>query len=200
MFWAALMMSAAAVVCALVAPPSELARSNLARYAKDDRWKDEQMNDQYEMLARRRNSKKREDYFSKVFEKRQQATKDQYEKWRFQRDDSADPLIAWKKMREKGEIGDLKTGLGTDGEKREGGIPLPLPSFGVGGEAGVGGQYDNGERFDLRLPYVDQGYVDPEADVMGKLVKFFKGEDKKEEEPPQKEEQPQSSFRWPWEK
>ena len=23
----------------------------------------------------------------------------------------------------------------------------------------VGGEYDNGERFDLRLPYVDQGYV-----------------------------------------
>ena len=63
-------------------------------------------------------------------------------------------------MRKEGKIGDLKTGLGVDGEKREGGIPLPLPSFGVGGEFGTGGKYDNGERFDLRLPFVDQGWVD----------------------------------------
>ena len=86
---------------------------------------------------------------------------------------------------DEGEIGDLKTGLGTDGKKREGGLPIPLPSFGLGGEAGVGGQYDNGERFDLRLPYVDQGYEDPEADVMGKLMNFFGGGKKKEEDAPE---------------
>ena len=33
--------------------------------------------------------------------------------------------------------------------------------------------YDNGERFDLRLPYADQGYVDEDADVMGKMANFF---------------------------
>ena len=45
----------------------------------------------------------------------------------------------------------------------------------------VGGEYDNGERFDLRLPYVDQGYEDPDADVMGKLMDMFKKKPPKEE-------------------
>ena len=68
-----------------------------------------------------------------------------------------------------------------DGKKREGGLPIPLPSFGLGGEAGVGGEYDNGERFDLRLPYVDQGYEDPDADVMGKFMDLFKKKPREEE-------------------
>ena len=46
----------------------------------------------------------------------------------------------------------------------------------------VGGEYDNGERFDLRLPYVDQGYEDPDADVMGKFMDLFKKKPPKEEE------------------
>ena len=138
--------------------------------AKNDDWKDEMMREQKEILSRRQDKDKTRDYFKKVDEKRVQAQKEQVDRWAFQRDPTADPLIAWKKMRKEGKIGDLKTGLGVDGEKREGGIPLPLPSFGVGGEAGVGGQYDNGERFDLRLPYADQGYVDEDADFMGKLM------------------------------
>lgn len=48
--------------------------------------------------------------------------------------------------------------------KKVGGIPLPMASFGVGGEFGVGGKFDNGGRFDLRLPYAEQGYVDEDAD------------------------------------
>jgi len=150
--------------------------------AKNDDWKDEMMREQKEILSRRQDKDKTRDYFKKVDEKRVQAQKEQVDRWAFQRDPTADPLIAWKKMREEGKIGDLKTGLGVDGEKREGGIPLPLPSFGVGGEAGVGGQYDNGERFDLRLPYADQGYVDEDADFMGKLMGMFGGGKKKEEE------------------
>ena len=42
-------------------------------------------------------------------------------------------------------------------------------------------KYDNGGRFDLRLPYADQGYVDEDADVMGKIAGFFGGNKKKEE-------------------
>ena len=42
-------------------------------------------------------------------------------------------------------------------------------------------QFDNGGRFDLRLPYADQGYVDEDADVMGKLSDFFGGGKKKKE-------------------
>lgn len=132
-------LAAVTTTAALVVTPvfQRHSRAVVLQSKKNDKWKDEQMEEQYAMLARRRNAAKREDYFSRVFEKRQQATKDQYEKWRFQREEGQDPLIAWKKMRNEGKIGDLKTGLGVDGQKKEGGIPLPLPSFGVGGEAGV---------------------------------------------------------------
>jgi hypothetical protein len=37
----------------------------------------------------------------------------------------------------------------------------------------VGGKFDNGGRFDLRLPYADQGYVDEDSDVMGKIGNMF---------------------------
>lgn len=46
-------------------------------------------------------------------------------------------------------------------------IPIGLP------------EYDGGERFDLRLPYVDNGWVDEEAD-MGKQIGRFFGFGKKE--------------------
>ena len=141
--------------------------------AKNDDWKDEMMREQKEILSRRQDKDKTRDYFKKVDEKRVQAQKEQVDRWAFQRDPTADPLIAWKKMRKEGKIGDLKTGLGVDGEKREGGIPLPLPSFGVGGEAGVGGQYDNGERFDLRLPFVDQGWVDERDSITSGGASWF---------------------------
>ena len=134
------------------------------------------------MLKQRKDPKAMNKYYDDVEKKRNAATREQVTKWGFQKDPNADPLIKWKKMRDSGEIGNLKTGYGTDGEKREGGLPIPLPSFGVGGEAGLGGEYDNGERFDLRLPYVDQGYEDPDADVMGKLMGMFGGK-KKDKKP-----------------
>ena len=70
--------------------------------------------------------------------------------WKFQTDKTQDPLDEWKRLRKTGVIKNLKR------EGQEGGIPIPLPSFGVGGSFGQGGAYDNGERFDLRLPYADQ--------------------------------------------
>merc|ERR1712183_860735 len=88
-----------------------------------------------------------------------------------------DPIDEWKKRRKDGTISDLDDQYGD--AKKIGGIPLPMASFGVGGEFGVGGKYDNGGRFDLRLPYADQGYVDEDADVMGKLSTFFGGNKKK---------------------
>ena len=45
---------------------------------------------------------------------------------------------------------------------------MPSASFGVGGEFGVGGKYDNGQRFDLRLPFVDQGWVDESSTLTRK--------------------------------
>ena len=52
---------------------------------------------------------------------------------------------------------------------------MPMASFGVGGEFGQGGKMDNGARFDLRLPYVDQGWVDDgsAAESLEEVVPFW---------------------------
>ncbi|CAM9451644.1 unnamed protein product [Choristocarpus tenellus] len=90
--------------------------------------------------------------------------------------DGKDPIIAWRKMKAEGKIPDVYD----EEENQEGGIPIPMASFGVGGSFGLGGKWDEGARFDLRLPYVDQGYVDEDADVMAKIASFFGGGKKKE--------------------
>ena len=64
--------------------------------AKNDDWKDEMMREQKEILSRRQDKDKTRDYFKKVDEKRVQAQKEQVDRWAFQRDPTADPLIAWK--------------------------------------------------------------------------------------------------------
>jgi len=40
-------------------------------------------------------------------------------------------------------------------------IPVGLP------------EYDGGERLDLRLPYVDKGWVDEDADAGQQIARFF---------------------------
>lgn len=42
-------------------------------------------------------------------------------------------------------------------------------------------EYDGGERFDLRGKYVDEGWVDEDADVLKKIGNFFSGGGKKKE-------------------
>lgn len=65
-------------------------------------------------------------------------------------------------------------------------------------------QYDNGGRFDLRLPYADQGYIDEDADVMGKISGFFGGNKKKKEEAAkaaaaaEEEAKKKKKGGWPW--
>ena len=66
-------------------------------------------------------------------------------------------------------------------------------------------QYDNGGRFDLRLPYADQGYVDEDADVMGKITDFFGGNKKKKEQAAkaaasaaEEEAKKNKKGGWPW--
>ena len=56
-------------------------------------------------------------------------------RWKFQtRTDGEDPLVEWKKLKSEGKIKKLKREEGPGG-----GIPIPMASFGVGGEFGVGG-------------------------------------------------------------
>lgn len=62
----------------------------------------------------------------------------------------------------------------------------------------VGGKFDNGGRFDLRLPYADQGYVDEDSDVMGKFASFFGGKKKEEAPVVEQKEEPKKKGGWPW--
>jgi len=144
---------------------------------------DDEFEEQQKVLELRRAPKSsRDKYFNEVENRRQKADKERKDNWGWQTKQykkGEDPIDEWKKRRADGTIGDLEDQYGDP--KKIGGIPLPMASFGVGGEFGVGGKFDNGGRFDLRLPYADQGYVDEDADVMGKLSDFFGGNKKKKE-------------------
>jgi hypothetical protein len=159
---------------------------------------DEEWEKQQDMLALRRAPKdKRDKYFKDIEERRQEATDERENKWAWQTKTykkGEDPIDEWKKRRKDGTIGDLENQYGDP--KKMGGIPLPMASFGVGGEFGVGGKFDNGGRFDLRLPYADQGYIDEDSDFMGKLF----GKKKKEAPKPaaKKEDPPKKKGGWPW--
>ena len=162
---------------------------------------DEQWEAQQEILrARRQPLAKRNEYFAKVEKRRAEASEKQKNMWAWQTKTygkGEDPIDEWKKRREEGTISDLDDQYGD--AKKIGGIPLPMASFGVGGEFGVGGKFDNGGRFDLRLPYADQGYVDEDADVMGKLTSFFGGGKKaNKEEKPEAKVEPKKKGGWPW--
>lgn len=162
---------------------------------------DEQWENQQAILAARRKPKSERDaYFKSVEDRRDRAYKEQSDKWAWQTKTykkGEDPLTEWKKRRDDGTIESLENQYGDP--KKIGGIPMPMASFGVGGEFGVGGKMDNGGRFDLRLPYADQGYVDDESDVMAKLGSFFGGNKKKpaKEEKQSKKEEPKKK-NWPF--
>lgn len=150
--------------------------------------KDRMMAEQKAILDMRKNKSSRAAYFERV-EAGRKKKQEEVDMWKFQKDTSKDPLGRWKELRKEGMIGNLKR------EETEGGIPIPMPSFGVR-------EYDEGARFDLRLPYVDQGYVDEDADVMGKIGKLFgggggKSEPKTDAEAkPLKEEKVDKKFGW----
>jgi hypothetical protein len=158
---------------------------------------DEQWERQQEILRdRRKPQEERNKYFEQVDERRQKASVKQADMWAWQTKTYAkgeDPIDEWKKRRAAGTISDLDNQYGD--EKKIGGIPLPMASFGVGGEFGVGGKFDNGGRFDLRLPYADQGYVDEDADFMKKLGNIFGGNKKAKEEP---KPEPPVKKSWPF--
>lgn len=103
---------------------------------KDDL--DEQWKLQQEILKNRRAPKEERDkYFEKVEKRRKDASDKQADMWAWQTKKygkGEDPITEWKKRRESGQISDLDNQYGD--EKSKGGIPLPMASFGVGGEFG----------------------------------------------------------------
>ena len=118
--------------------------------ARDQAWREQQ-----EILARRRNPEKSAEHLRSIELRREESAKSFREKFAWQKDTQKDPLIEFKRRQKEGKLNPL----GYEDEPK-GGIPMPMASFGVGGEFGQGGKYDNGERFDLRLPYAEQGWVD----------------------------------------
>jgi hypothetical protein len=95
---------------------------------------------------RRSPKAERDKYFAKIEKTREEASTKQQEMWGWQTKvykKGEDPLDEWKKRRANGQISDLNDQYGDP--KKIGGIPLPSASFGVGGEFGVGGKYDNGK-------------------------------------------------------
>jgi hypothetical protein len=101
---------------------------------------DEEWEKQQQILADRRKPKsERDKYFRQVEERRQVASKKQNDMWAWQTKTYAkgeDPITEWKKRRADGTISDLDNQYGDP--KKIGGIPIPMASFGVGGEFGVG--------------------------------------------------------------
>ena len=101
---------------------------------------DQQWEAQQEILRNRRKPQaERDAYFEKIEQRRAEATKKQQQMWSWQTKQykkGEDPIDEWKKRREEGTISDLDNQYGD--EKKIGGIPLPMASFGVGGEFGVG--------------------------------------------------------------
>jgi len=166
---------------------------------------DEEWERQQELLKLRQASPEdREKYFKAVDDRRIKATQEQVDKWAWQKKQYAkgeDPIDEWRKRRASGQISDLENQYGEP--EKIGGIPLPMASFGVGGEFGVGGKFDNGGRFDLRLPYAEQGWVDEEADNNNFFGNLFGGGGKKKEkkiEEPVVEEtpEPKKNGFWPF--
>jgi hypothetical protein len=164
---------------------------------------DEEWEKQQEILKDPRKSKtERNAYFESGERRQDEASSKQIKMWGWQTKTykkGEDPIDEWKKRRASGAISDLDDQYGD--EKKMGGIPFPMASLGVGGEFGVGGKFDNGGRFDLRPPYADQGYVDEDADFMGKIGYIFGGK-KKEADPPKMDakEELKKQNKWPWEK
>lgn len=146
--------------------------SGSSKESLDEQWEAQQRI----LQLRNKSPQERQKYFDEIEKRREEASKKQKDMWSWQTkkyEKGEDPIDEWKKRRADGTISDLENQYGDP--KKVGGIPIPGASFGVGGEFGVWGKFDNGGRFDLRLPYADQGYVDEDADVMGKIGKFFSG-------------------------
>ena len=125
--------------------------------------KEKMIEAQKEILERRRNPAKRREYEEKI-ERRRQALAEEKDVYTFQnkKEDGYDPLVDWKRLKDEGKI------------KMSKDLERDVSSSRLGSE----GLID--VRVDERMPYIDQGYVDEESDVMGKIFNIFKKkEDKK---------------------
>lgn len=116
--------------------------------AKERMWQEQQ-----EILANRRAGNR--DWVEKANKRRQKATAMVRSKEDEKRE--ARELLAKGIRPEKKETKKRGDGYYDGKEDPKGGIIIPLAPFGRP-------EFDNGERFDLKAPYTDEGWVDPDAD------------------------------------
>ena len=123
--------------------------------AYNEREKEEMLAAQKEILERRRDPKKMREY-EETKEQQRKKLAEERAMFRFQQKSEGDPIEDWKKLREEGKIKMSKE------------LERDQSSSRLGSEGLIG------VRVDERMPYIDQGYVDEDADVMGKLMGMFK--------------------------
>jgi len=123
---------------------------------KDREGRDEQWEIQQEILR----SRKKGGNFDKVYERRQKVSK------------YLNKSLSKEEMKEIDDK-NRKKANSLSKEAMKGGIPLPMASFGMP-------EFDGGERFDLRAKYVDEGWVDEDAEKKkgGFFKKMFNKKDK----------------------
>lgn len=125
--------------------PTQLHMGLFDRFVAGGNGRDD-LDDEFEkqqaiLAARRAPQSERNKYFGEVDKRRRRADKEREDNWGWQTKQykkGEDPIDEWKKRRESGVISDLEDQYGDP--KKIGGIPLPMASFGVGGEFGVGGK------------------------------------------------------------
>ncbi|KAK9847253.1 hypothetical protein WJX84_009566 [Apatococcus fuscideae] len=125
--------------------------------ASDEKDKDEAYRIQQEVLKRRRNNSWEASVQARRADVRKYNTDKEYR----------EKVNADKRARAQKEK-DARA------EATKGGIPFPMASFGIP-------EYDLGERFDLKGPYVDSGWVDEDADFFKQIGKLFGRKSKKPE-------------------
>ncbi|GFH54664.1 hypothetical protein CTEN210_11140 [Chaetoceros tenuissimus] len=129
------------------------------RKAYEEQQRREQEEAQRIIMERRRNPETMAKYEDEV-KARRSKLKAETEVWDFQTDTSgADPLETWEKLRAEGKIK-----AGSDIERD--------PTSSRLGSEGL-----QEVRTDDKLPYIEQGYVDENADVFKNFKKMFGGKD-----------------------
>ena len=146
------------------------------------------------MLARRRNPKAKAAEEEKVNKRREQAQAGVMETmWAKKTPANVDPLIEWKKAKDQGKLRDL--GYEETANNPDLRVSLPIPLSPIDLPA-----YDNGLRFDLRLPYAETGYEDESADVLGNMGRalgnLFGKKEKEVKEPPSPPPKKKGPFGW----
>ena len=158
---------------------------------RNEAEREEQFRLQQEMLARRKDPKAKAAAEAKIDERRIAVTKQVRSTiWALNVKPDEDPLEAWQKNKKEGKLRDL--GYEETTKNRDLRFSIPLIASPIDQPA-----YDNGLRFDLRLPYAERGYEDADSDVMGKAAKMFSGlfggggKEDKEEPPAQPQQKPE---------